>query len=89
MDRVAKIVGTFVIIFAIIISIFAVCSALHTYHREATVTHVWGDEVVCVDKQGQEWSFFGEGYKTGQNITLKMHDMETTTIFDDVILDAE
>ena len=64
------------------------CNKVHTYDRPATVTHVWGEEVVCVDQQGQEWKFFGDGFKTGQEIVLKMDDMETIGINDDIIVDV-
>ena len=86
MNKVMKTIGAFVVMLIVIGSIFVVCSKLHQYDREAIVTHVWGDEVVCVDSQGQEWTFFGDGYTTGQQVTLKMNDMETTLIYDDIIL---
>lgn len=89
MKRVVKTVGTVLVMTAIIISIFALCSGIHSYSREATVTHVWGDEVVCVDRQGQEWTFFGEGYTTGQQVMLKMNDLETTSVLDDIIVSVK
>ena len=89
MSKVMKTVGAFIIMLVVIGSIFVMCSKLHQYDREATVTHVWGDEVVCVDSQGQEWTFIGEGYTTGQQVILKMNDMETTSIYDDIILNVK
>ena len=89
MNKFFEMVGKCVIICAVVFGIFAMCSFAHTYKRPATVTHVWGDEIVCVDEQGQEWLFYGEGFTKGQNIILKMNDMETITIKDDVIYDVE
>ena len=58
------------------------------YTREATVVDVVSDEVVVIDKFGDEWSFIGDGYKVNDNVTLVIHNNTTmNTIVDDKIVD--
>ena len=60
------------------------------YTREATVVDVMSDEVVVIDKFGDEWSFIGNGYKVNDNVTLVIHNNTTmNTIADDKIIDIK
>lgn len=75
----------FGIVFFIVI-VAMVGSTFNTYEREAIVTEVYENEVICRDRQRQEWSFFGEGYSKGDEIVLIMKDNETVGIKDDTII---
>lgn len=58
----------------------------HHYTREAEVIEVSGDLVVVEDNCGYLWEFYGNGYKVGQQVKMKMFTNCThDTIFDDEI----
>lgn len=60
------------------------------YTREATIVDVISDEVVVVDKLGNEWSYIGDGYKVNDNVTLIIYNNATmNTIVDDEIIDIK
>lgn len=58
---------------------------LSTYNREVEVTEVHGDEIVAIDQMGNEWVFFGDEVKVGDNLILRMHDKGTSSITDDEV----
>lgn len=59
----------------------------HHYTREVTVVDVDCIEVTVEDRQGHRWSFFGDGYTQGQEITVVMYDNTTDSrIVDDEII---
>lgn len=55
-----------------------------TYTRQATIKYTTFDTVVCVDKQGNIWSYKGSG-TVGADVTLIMFDNHTGIIEDDVV----
>ena len=57
------------------------------YTQDATITALEEDgEVVFVDARGEEWSFFGDGYKVGQKIKVTFYTNHTDRyIYDDVV----
>ena len=56
------------------------------YTREVTVVSVQDNQVTVEDNQGYLWSFIGEDYKKGQELTVVMYDNHTTKITDDEII---
>ena len=60
-----------------------------TYTRDVVVTDVDCIEVTVEDKQGHRWSFIGDEYKVGQEITVVMNDNHTSIITDDRIVDVK
>ena len=60
-----------------------------TYTRDVVVTKVDCIEVTVQDKQGHHWSFYGDDYTVGQEITVVMNDNHTSIITDDKIIDVK
>ena len=60
-----------------------------TYTRDVVVTDVDCIEITVQDKQGHHWSFYGDEYKVGQEITVVMNDNHTSIITDDRIVDVK
>ena len=60
-----------------------------TYTRDVVVTKVDCIEVTVQDKQGHHWSFYGDDYTIGQEITVVMNDNHTSIITDDKIIDVK
>ena len=74
-----------VIVFAILITMVSYVECHYT--QDATITALEEDgEVVFVDARGEEWSFFGEGYKVGQEVKVTFYTNHTDRcIYDDVV----
>lgn len=76
-------------IMAILILIGLCCLAgyyEHNYTREVEVINVQGCDVTVADNYGHEWKFFGDGYKVGEIITVRMNtNCTTNTVIDDEI----
>ena len=55
----------------------------NNYTREGVVvaTHASNKEVIVVDTTGNEWCFYGVGYKVGDTVTMTMDNI----INDDII----
>jgi hypothetical protein len=60
-----------------------------TYTRDVIVTKVDCIEVTVQDKQGHHWSFYGDDYTVGQEITVVMNDQHTSSIYDDTIINVK
>ena len=45
--------------------------------------------IIVEDKQGHCWSFIGDDYTVGQEITVVMNDNHTSIITDDRIVDVK
>ena len=60
-----------------------------TYTRDVVVTDVDCIEIIVEDKQGHCWSFIGDDYTVGQEITVVMNDNHTSIITDDRIVDVK
>ena len=72
----------------ITLAVIALISLLYgyesTYTRQATVTKSTNGIVYCTDKQGNIWSYEGNAV-IGQKIMLKIYDIHTSDIKDDII----
>lgn len=78
-----------VIVLAVIMVIGLMGMIETTYTRDAVVTDVNCIEITVEDGQGHRWSFIGDEYKVGQEITLVMNDNHTSVITDDRIVDVK
>jgi hypothetical protein len=79
-----------IVIVLTIITVIGLMGMLEsTYTRDAVVTDVDCIEVTVEDSQGHRWSFIGDEYKVGQEITLVMNDNHTSIITDDRIIDVK
>lgn len=78
-----------VIVLAIIMVIGLMGMIETTYTRDVVVTDVDCIEVTVEDRQGHRWSFIGDEYKVGQEITVVMNDNHTSIITDDRIVDVK
>ena len=81
-------VGMLVVLFTSL----TICGYYEThYTREADVMEVKGDTIVVVDWfSGNSWEFYGDGYKVGDEVKMKMFNNYTDNdITDDEILDVK
>ena len=60
----------------------------NNYTREGIViaTHASNEEVIIVDTTGNEWCFYGVGYKVGDTVTMTMDNNNTDNIINDDII---
>ena len=60
----------------------------NNYTREGVVveTHTSTEEVIIVDKTGNEWCFYGVGYEEGDTVTMTMDNNNTDNIINDDII---
>ena len=60
----------------------------NNYIREGVVvaTHTSNEEVIVVDTTGNEWCFYGVGYKEGDTVTMTMDNNNTDNIINDDII---
>ena len=60
----------------------------NNYTREGVViaTHASNKEVIIVDTTGNEWCFYGVGYKVGDTVTMTMDNNNTDNIINDDII---
>ena len=57
------------------------------YAKSMIVTDIIDDEIICVDAEGEEWSFNTEyQYNVGATIICLMDAVGTESIYDDVIM---
>ena len=79
-----------ILIVVAIIMVLSVVGMLETtYTRDVVVTDVDCIEVTVEDRQGHRWSFYGDDYTVGQEITVVMNDNHTSIITDDRIVDVK
>ena len=67
-----KIVGI-VLVVLLSIAFVVVSTSSANYTKEVEVVEVENDVVTIVDNQGMEYSFFGDGFKVGDTITVEMN----------------
>ena len=48
----------------------------------------YDESVTVVDEDGEIWTFYGDGYKLGEKITLEMDSKGTNSIYDDEVVDV-
>ena len=60
----------------------------NNYTREGVVvaTHTSTEEVIIVDKTGNEWCFCGVGYEEGDTVTMTIDNNNTDNIINDDII---
>ena len=57
------------------------------YAKSMIVTEVIDNEIICVDAEGEEWSFFTDyQYNVGATIICLMDAVGTESVYDDVIM---
>ena len=79
-----------IILVLVIITIIGLMGMIEsTYTRDVIVTDVDCIEVTVEDRQGHRWSFFGDNYTVGQEITVVMNTNNTDSITDDKIVDVK
>jgi hypothetical protein len=79
-----------IVIVLVVITVIGLMGMIETtYTRDVVVTKVDCIEVTVQDKQGHHWSFYGDEYKVGQEITVVMDDNHTSIITDDRIVDVK
>ena len=58
--------------------------------KEAVVIEVNNDEVVVVDRAGQEWAFYGDEYSVNERVKLIIDNNHTEdNLFDDEIINVK
>lgn len=71
----------------IIILLFSVVGLFETYYtREGEVVKVEDTVITVEDKTERRWSFYGDGYKIGDKVTLVMDSMHTDITTDDKVV---
>ena len=81
----------------IIIALFVVCgrplpagdnlSENVLYAKSMIITDINKNEIICVDTEGDEWSFFTNcNYNVGATIVCIMNSAGTESIYDDAIV---
>ena len=81
-----------VVIIILMIMMCMLASYIDThYTKEATIIHTTNSHhvVVAIDEQGNEWEFCADNVFVGQTIEMKMFTNNTTTIYDDEVVDIK
>lgn len=81
-------IKTLVVALVLVIGLGAVGHNETHYDRKATVVKVKGNEVLTQDAEGNQFSFYGNGFRKNEKLILKMNNKGTTKISDDEVLDA-
>lgn len=81
-----KIIKIFAVLLLFII-VFCFISVIETtYTRNVTVTQVSDTMITVRDEHDHNWTFYGDGYFVGQELTLVMNTNNTNSnIYDDLI----
>lgn len=58
------------------------------YNRQGQVYDVdyQKGEVFVADESGREWSFYGKGYRVGDEVTMKIYNNHTDSIISDDVI---
>ena len=62
---------------------------VHYERPNCKVVEISDGVVTVADKSGNVWEFYGENFRVGERVTLKMHTNYSADFTDDVILDVE
>ena len=60
----------------------------HEEKRGVVVNIDDNDCVTVIDGRGEEWQFFGDGFKVGESIIIVMDTQGTPEEYDDTIIDT-
>lgn len=61
----------------------------HYTRPNCRVMEVSGEVITVEDKGGNTWEFYGEGYRVGDRVTLKMYTNCTAEFTDDEIISVK
>ena len=90
MKRIFTLITTIIIILCVTCGNACSAQPLSTvsasYAKSMIITDIVDKEVIGIDKQGEEWSFFTEyHYRVGDTVICIMDDNGTDSIYDDAI----
>lgn len=57
--------------------------------EKAEVVDVKGDNVIFITKDGNEWEFYGDGYKVGDKVKVYFNCKGTEKRSDDIVLNVK
>ena len=87
---VTKIIATILMSLSVFIALFLAIENTEHYYKKVEVVEIEGDVIVVEDENGYSWEFYGDDYKIGQQVEMKMFTNYThNIIFDDVIEKVE
>jgi hypothetical protein len=72
------------LVLTVFLGIFGILGHIeNTYTKECEIVNVQGDVITVVDKDGDEWTFYGTDYEIGEIVKVRMHTNHTTKLSDD------
>ena len=85
-NMVTKIIAIILMSLSVFIALFLAIENTEHYYKKAEVVEIEGDVIVVEDDDGYLWEFYGDDYKIGQQVEMKMFTNYThNIIFDDEI----
>ena len=85
-NMVTKVIAIILISLSVFITLFLAIETKEHYYKKAEVVEIEGDVIVVEDENGYLWEFYGDDYKIGQQVEMKMFTNYTHNItFDDEI----
>lgn len=83
---VKNIVGC-VLVFSVLVGSVCVAGTIETtYTMDAEIVAISGEKVSLIDSMGEEWVFFGQGFRIGDSVKVQFFTNGTDdTRLDDVI----
>ena len=57
--------------------------------EKAEIVDVKGDNVIFITKDGNEWEFYGDGYKVGDEVKVYFNCKGTGKRSDDIVLNVK
>lgn len=86
----ASIIIRVMITMIIMIGLFNVLNYInrHEEKRGVVVNIDDNDCITVIDGRGEEWQFFGDGFKVGESVIIVMDTQGTPEEYDDTIIDT-
>ena len=85
-NMVTKVIAIVLMSLSVFIALFLAIETKEHYYEKAEVVEIEGDVIVVEDENGYLWEFYGDDYKIGQQVEMKMFTNYTPDIiFDDEI----
>lgn len=72
----------------ILMLILVILGSLYKVEK-AEVVDVKGDNVIFITKDGNEWEFYGDGYKIGDKVKVYFNCKGTEKRSDDIVLNVK
>ena len=89
-NMVTKVIAIILMSLSVFIALFLAIETKEHYYKKAEVVEIEGDVIVVEDENGYLWEFYGDDYKIGQQVEMKMFTNYThNIIFDDEIKKVE